>query len=801
MRKLIAASLFATLCLVVSAPAQTRKPGPPEPAANSSAAALPLRRVILYKNGIGYFEHSTKVKGSQELHIDFTTGQLNDALASLTATDLGGGHITSVRFNSIAPLSERLRALHLPLSQQTSRRQFLNALRGTRVEIQSGTARVTGKLLSVESESRTVGRDQTTENVLVVSIITDAGDLRSFQLGPGVSVRMANGELRGDVAQYLKLIGSERAEDVRRMTITDDGTGARTVRVSYISEVPVWKSTYRILLPSGTNEKPIIQGWAVVDNTMGEDWKNVQLALVSGSPQSFVQDLSTPLYVRRPVVALPHSALLTPQTHEGALMEMKKATGPGLGAATGAGVAGGAVGGIIGGITGAPPPAPGTANLIGNVTDQSGAAIPGARVTAVNNSTGTSQATSTDNAGRYSFLNLPPGTYRIGISHRGFRTYERTGVRLVPNRTTQSGATLAIGSVSQAVLARAAPNAASDEMRQAFRRQTIQATGRQLSEVFEYDIKNPVTIGSNQSALVPILQADLDAQKVTLWNANESVPLRALWITNSSGLVLDAGAFDVLDGATFAGEGLFDTISAGQKRLVSYAADPAIQVSTKESSPPEEVTRIRIVKGMMMTTQMARQTETYRVSDSGTRPRTVIIEHPVRQGWMLAKDLKPAETTESYYRFKVSVKPHESSELEVKETRPEMSQMSLSNVTSSYVALLARQKHLTPEMEAAFRKILDRKNAVAALDQQIQSRRQDVANISKDQDRIRENMKALKGGTEEKQLLGRYVRELNSQEDRLSSLRTQLASLNKQRQQAADALNETISGITLDVEF
>ncbi|HET7215276.1 MAG TPA: hypothetical protein VFL79_16930, partial [Terriglobia bacterium] len=285
MRKLIAATLFVILCLVVSAPAQTRKPGASQPAADSAAASLPLRRVILYKNGIGYFEHSTKVNGSQELHVDFTTGQLNDALASLTAYDLGGGHIASVRFNSIAPLSERLQTLHLPLNQQTSRQQFLNALRGTQVEIQSGATNVTGRLLSVENVSKAIRRDLPAEFVLQVSIITDAGSLRSFELGPGVSVRMADGELRGDVAQYLKLIGSERAEDVRRMTITDNGTGERTVRVSYISEVPVWKSTYRILLPSDASEKPLIQGWAVVDNTLGEDWKDVQLALVSGAPQ------------------------------------------------------------------------------------------------------------------------------------------------------------------------------------------------------------------------------------------------------------------------------------------------------------------------------------------------------------------------------------------------------------------------------------------------------------------------------------------------------------------------------------
>ncbi len=797
MRTLIAASLSALLSLAVSATAQTRKQGANQPAANTSAASLPLRRVILYKNGVGYFEHSAKVNGSEELHIDFTTGQLNDALASLTAYDQGGGQITSVRFNSIAPLSERLRSLHLPIDQQTTRWQFLQALRGTRVEIESGPTHVTGKLLSVENVNKVYGRNQA-ENVLVLSVITDAGDVRSFELGPGVSVRIADGELRGDVAQYLKLIGSERAGDVRRLTLTDNGTGERTVRVSYISEVPVWKSTYRILLPSDPDEKPLIQGWAVVDNTLGEDWKDVQLSLVSGSPQSFIQNLSMPYYVRRPEVPLPHSALLTPQTHEGALMPLKEANGPGYGGGVGRGM-----GSVIGGLA---SPAPGTAALTGRVTDQSGAAVPGASVTITNTVSGASHVASTDNLGRYTLLNLSPGTYRIVVNSPGFQTYERPVFYLSPNNTAVSDATLKVGKVTQEVQVTAATKAyTSLEQLQTVPnlvpRLEPQATGRQLSELFEYDIKNRVTIGRNQSALVPILQAKLDAQKVTLWNAGESIPLRALWLTNTSGLALDAGTFDVVDDGTFAGQGLFDTIGAGQKRLVSYAADPAVQVSTKESSPPQQVTRIRIAKGLMVTTRELHRTETYQVSDSDTKPRTVVIEHPMEQGWKLSNNLKPDESTESYYRFKVSVKPHESNNLVVEETRPEVSQMSLGNLTDQQVELLARQQRLTPEMETAFRKILDQKNVVAAFDSQINERQQELSNISTDQDRIRENMKALKGGAEQKQLLDRYVRELNSQEDRLSSLRSQITDLKTKRQQAALELDHILTGTTLDETF
>ena len=74
---------------------------------------LPVKRVVLYKNGVGYFEHSARIHGNQDLGIDFTTAQLNDVLKSLTVVDMGDGRISGVRYNSIAPLDERLKALRM----------------------------------------------------------------------------------------------------------------------------------------------------------------------------------------------------------------------------------------------------------------------------------------------------------------------------------------------------------------------------------------------------------------------------------------------------------------------------------------------------------------------------------------------------------------------------------------------------------------------------------------------------------------------------------------------------------------
>src|SRR5271169_429379 len=121
----------------------------------SVAAKLPVRRVVLYKNGVGYFEHIGQVRGSQDVHVDFTSAQLNDVLKSLTVLDLSGGRITGVDYNSEAPLARRLATLRLALGERPTQSEFLGALRGARLEVRSGTSpAITGKLLSVERKTR-----------------------------------------------------------------------------------------------------------------------------------------------------------------------------------------------------------------------------------------------------------------------------------------------------------------------------------------------------------------------------------------------------------------------------------------------------------------------------------------------------------------------------------------------------------------------------------------------------------------------------------------------------------------------
>jgi hypothetical protein len=529
---------------------------------------------------------------------------------------------------------------------------------------------------------------------------------------------LAERDLNEEVGRYLNLVGSSRARDLRRMTISASGSSDRDIFVSYISEVPVWKSTYRIILPEKPNEKPLLQGWAIVDNTIGEDWKNVQLSLIAGAPQSFIQNISQPLYARRPEIALPESAMLTPQTHEATMKEQ----GPGSATEVPEGQMGGVSGGMLG------------------------------------------------NAKAQFDYRSRSGSNTVGMSSE---SVEVSPAAPMPSngRNLEQFARLQNREVAQA---------------------------QDLGDYFEYNIRQAITIGKNQSALVPILQSRIEAEKVTLWTANTNQrPLRALWIKNASGLTLDSGTFNIIDSGTFAGEGLIETVHPDERRLLSYAADTAVRVTAQSESRDMPVSRIQVLKGVMFISRERHDKVRYTIRNADTEGRQVVIEHPVRGGWKLTGNLKPEETSESHYRFRVAVEPNKTNELAVEEIHQEVTRAMLTDITEHQVEVLAVENVMTPELQAAFRRVLDQKNEISRLQSGIDTRQKELDSINHDQERIRENMKALKGSGEEKALLQRYTRQLDSQEDRLNALQKQIADLQEKHAAEQQKLEDMVQHITL----
>jgi len=324
------------------------KPVAQKPAATADAVEnLPVRKVVLYKNGVGYFEHAGTVNGNQRVSIDFTSPQLNDVLQSLTVLDEGGGRIGGVNYNSTTPLEQQLNLIGLGLKDFPATIAVYQAFRGQRVEVTGASAHITGRLVNIEYRRLTNKSGDSSDDHYFLIVATDGGALRTTELTDAVSVRMLDAVIEKQLTDYLKILAESANQQARHVTFEDSGQGQRQLRVSYISEVPVWKATYRMVFPKEANGKATLQGWAVVDNTVGADWDNVQLALVAGAPQSFIQPLSQPIYSHRAEIPIATEAQRIPVTHEAAeiampevAQRMAKAAAPNFLSASTAGVAG-----------------------------------------------------------------------------------------------------------------------------------------------------------------------------------------------------------------------------------------------------------------------------------------------------------------------------------------------------------------------------------------------------------------------------------------------------------------------------
>ncbi|MFN8060803.1 MAG: carboxypeptidase regulatory-like domain-containing protein [Vicinamibacterales bacterium] len=784
---------FISLASVSAQDRAVRGPAPPSPPpvpTPDARRSLPVSKVVLYRSGVGYFEHLGTVTGNEGVTIQFTSAQLDDVLKSLTATDLGDGHVTGVSYDSPTPLDRRLRALRLPLDASASTLDFLSALRGARVEVQlRGGATITGRMFAVERQPRSDASKDDPVTVDEVTIVTDRGEVVIADL-PGTRVRIVDGDLRREVNQFLDVAGSARDQDVRRMMISTTGPGTRQLFVSYVSEAAVWKATYRLIFPTKGDRPPSLQGWAIVDNTTGEDWDAVELSLLAGAPQSFVQTLSQPLFTRRPVVPLPAGLVPSPQVHDVAV-------------------------------------ATGFSTLRGTVTDTAGSILPGVTLTLMIDGAATRTSTSDAN-GRYEFARIPSGTATLEAELQGFTSFESAPVALPPGLTVEYPVRLSVGALSETMTVssdspaegKALAEGGADEpfgasppvpvpapaLPELLEQKALEtrptADAGELGELFEYRLKDRVTIRRNQSALVPILQAEVKAERVSLWNASTGAqPRRAVWLENASGLTLAPGSISVVDAGAFGGEGLMDSMKPGERRLVSFATDLAVVVAATPESGARRVLHVAIAKGVLTRRTEDRESVSYAIRNQDKEPRVVVIEHPVRNGWQLTGDTLPAESTASTHRFRATVPPNQTLTLKVDEVRTSSSAVALTTLTPPQLSLLVEGFQPQAGLQDALKPVFAKQAEIATLELQLRSRQADLRMTTDDQARVRENMKALQRSDSERRLLERYTRQLDEQETKLQSLQGEMRSLTERRQAAAGELEVLIEALTIELSM
>lgn len=657
---------------------------------------LNIRRVILYKHGVGYFERVGKVVDDQRVDLFFRASEVSDVLKSLTVIDLDGGTVASVSYDSIKPIEELLADIAFNIPDEGSLLRLLPQLKGAEVEVQVGSETIVGTVIGID-----FSKAQSADGIItipLVALLTKAGQLQSLSLREVRSIKILDDRLQRDLEYYLKTYLAAKKKDVKQFTLFAQGTGTRQLQASYTVAMPVWKATYRIILLE--NSEPTIQGWAVVDNTQDEDWENIHLSLISGLPISFEHDLYTARYLRRPVVHVKEESAVAPPTME------------------------------------------------------------------------------------------------EGIPTEFSR--ERSTREIVPPPQSVFDDVMA---APAAVAPAPAPGFAA--RRAAVSTVQVQTRERAVGDLFQYEITSPVTIKRNQSALVPIVFTKFKGRSVLLYNelTRGRNPLTCVEMENTTGLTLEGGPVTVLDGSTYVGEAMLQTMRPGDNRLIPYSVELGVLADATIDGRKERTHRVRIANGTIEASYLDIRQKVYSFHNKTAQERTIFIEHPRDTGWELFNTPEPIETTPSYFRFKAKLPAASTGKFMVLEKQERSHYYQLRNITDDELMFYTQQRYVNRPVAEALMKVLEIKRQLTELDRDLSRNETESRDIENDQKRIRENLQSLKETRGEEELRSRLVEKLMAQEDRLEQLQKAISLQRAERITLQEKIGTIIGEISFEVSL
>lgn len=702
-------ALAAVLALAAASPSAMAQ------AAEGGGGELPIRRLTLYRSGVGYFERAGEVEGDASVSLTVETDHVNDLLKSMVVLDFGGS-VEGVSYGSREPLSRRLASFDIDLSGQGGIVEILGQIRGAEVEIEAAglASPIRGKVVGTETRSEPMPESGDGSGpVTYLNLATPM--LRSVRLDRIGSIEIVDDGLRRELELALEALASQRDSDETDVTVRFAGDGARRVRVSYTHEMPVWKASYRLVLPESPQERSAdVQGWAIVENTTGEDWSGVELALVSGQPVSFIMDLYAPLFLQRPTVPVPAIAAAAPELYE------------------------------------------------------------------------------------------------RGLASRSSAEQTRA-LQLQSNASRREGERGAGGGQSPfQSTSRRSSDAPSREAPTSMTRYNIRAYGAaaaatagESGEVFRYVLDAPVTLERRRSAMLPILRGEAGARRVSIYtpgaagngSGNNEHPMRGVELTNSTGLELMPGPISVFDGGSYAGDAQIGFVAAGETRLLSYAVD--LEVSVRESvGSTQRLDSLIIEGGRVRRTLSNERTTAYAINNEDrTRGRTVIIEHPRRNGWEIDLDnATELETAGGVRRLEVELGPGGEREAVVTETRVVRQSVAVLDVDLDALLVYERDGRVSEDVAGAIRRADELNSAVQRARAELERLATRRGELFEEQRRVRENLGAVPSGSD---LHRRYLRTLGELEDEIERLRGEIEAARDRVEEAEQRLKDYLSDLSV----
>lgn len=754
--------------------------------AQAPAENVPLKQVVLFSSGVGYFERSARVTGDATVSLSFRTNQINDILKSLVLFD-PQGTVRPVTYTTRDAHLRRLGSVGQGIDGSITLGALLRRFQGARVRLETGAEGVEGRIVSVNLKVQAVKEGGVLQTE-VMNVLTEGG-LQAVSLEQVSRVKLLDERLDRELRESLEALATGLDDQRKSVELRFTGNAAREVRAAYLQEMPVWKTSYRLVLSD--REKPYLQGWAQVENTTDEDWKDVRLGLVSGRPVSFIQELYQPLYIPRPTVQAQLVGSPIPQTY-GEVLEGEGKRAPGAGGF--GGFAGGMGGGFGFGGLGGGLPSPESEPKIS-------LQLRGVRLREAVRRIfeGSGQNYSVDP----NIADVPVDLIVRDLTRaQALRLVIRQAASSIPGLTSSKEGDVYVlklrtnnpmAGVGGAVEDQGPPPEFVEEP--GFRMPS-QAQGEERGELFEYAIKQPVTLARGQAAMVPIVSDAVEGERLSIFDGDAETrhALHGLRLKNTTGLHLAGGPVTVFRSGTYAGDAQVGHLRPGEDRLLSYAVDLELVAGVDERAPTYETVAVGLREGSLWVNRRQRVERVYTFRNKTDQPKRVLVLQQIDPVLKLVAPAKPAEKTADQYRFQVEVPAGKTSELRVVGENVTWESVSALTGGETFLQAYALNGQIDEKVRAALKQVLERRRKVSELQARVRALTDEIKSIDGEQDRIRRNMGQLDRNSP---LYQQYVKKLTDQETRIETLRADIAKLNEEISAAQRELSEFVKGLNV----
>lgn len=670
----------------------------------SKMSKLEVKEVIIFKHGVSYFVLEGKQKGNGKFELEFKIDEMNDILKSLFVFDTSEkGYISSISYDAAIEASQLLKTIMLNVPDRDSFSSLITQIKGAKINLTIGSSEKTsGTIMGIEYREKMVKEERIIEKQLILLKENDV--ITKIPFSEISSFEILNEELQKDLKFFLDTVIAGKKKDAKKIVINCESGGDdaidRSIIVSYIRESPVWKTSYRLIMSreQAKEQKSLLSGWCMVENTTNQDWEDIQLTLVAGMPVSFVYDFYRPIFINRPVIQPPKVLSARPTEIEEGIYE--------------------------------------------------------------------EEYTSYEEKPRPS---VPPPSPPGGPA-----------ARVARQAMAKGGAMAGFGAVDGLV----ADMDDETVMNKLKSQTTVQS--KDLGELFEYKISNPVSIKRKHSALVPILTEEIKAKKILLYNPNEmdKNPNACLEITNNTDLTLERGPVTIVYDENLAGEAIVPFLNKEDTRILNYAVEQAVVINHEEKYENLDVHRIQMSGSYTYEYYYTDLATTYKIKNKTDEEKELYLDHPKKSGYKIRQSPIEPEETSNYWRFKLKIKPKEALSFKIDERYENYNSYYIYNYSKDdllkRIEFYARQKFINPDLEAQLKEIGELIGKRAEADAQKSKLESERYEMTESQERIRQNIDVLGNTTQENALREKYVKKFAEQENRYEAISSEISKLEKE---------------------